>query len=200
MARFVYLISPKRLNNNFYIELSKVLKSKKVKYFQLRLKGQKNKYVLNILKKVKKITKKYRVKLILNDNPYLALKSNVDGCHIGQLDTKVSIARKILKKKILGVTCHNSLNLIRKAENFNADYIGVGSFFKSKLKPKAKKAKIIDLKKIRDKTKLPIVAIGGVNQKNYKKLLNSGANYIAISSFIWNNPILNPSDAIKRIK
>tara|TARA_Y100001970_G_C13996510_1_gene731015 strand:- start:288 stop:890 length:603 start_codon:yes stop_codon:yes gene_type:complete len=200
LARFVYLISPKRLNNNFYIELSKVLKSKKVKYFQLRLKGQKNKYVLNILKKVKKITKKYRVKLILNDNPYLALKSNVDGCHIGQLDTKVSIARKILKKKILGVTCHNSLNLIRKAENFNADYIGVGSFFKSKLKPKAKKAKIIDLKKIRDKTKLPIVAIGGVNQKNYKKLLNSGANYIAISSFIWNNPILNPSDAIKRIK
>ncbi len=200
MARFVYLISPKRLNNNFYIELSKVLKSKKVKYFQLRLKGQKNKYVLNILKKVKKITKKYRVKLILNDNPYLALKSNVDGCHIGQLDTKVSIARKILKKKILGVTCHNSLNLVRKAENFNADYIGVGSFFKSKLKPKAKKAKIIDLKKIRDKTKLPIVAIGGVNQKNYKKLLNSGANYIAISSFIWNNPILNPSDAIKRIK
>ena len=200
MARFVYLISPKRLNNNFYIELSKVLKSKKVKYFQLRLKGQKDKYVLNILKKVKKITKKYRVKLILNDNPYLALKSNVDGCHIGQLDTKVSIARKILKKKILGVTCHSSLNLIRKAENFNADYIGVGSFFKSKLKPKAKKAKIIDLKKIRDKTKLPIVAIGGVNQKNYKKLLNSGANYIAISSFIWNNPILNPSDAIKRIK
>ena len=200
MARFVYLISPKRINNKFYIELSKVLKSKKVKYFQLRLKGQKDKYVLNILKKVKKITKKYRVKLILNDNPYLALKSNVDGCHIGQLDTKVSIARKILKKKILGVTCHSSLNLIRKAENFNADYIGVGSFFKSKLKPKAKKAKIIDLKKIRDKTKLPIVAIGGVNQKNYKKLLNSGANYIAISSFIWNNPILNPSDAIKRIK
>ena len=200
MARFVYLISPKRIDNKFYIELSKVLKSKKVKYFQLRLKGQKDKYVLNILKKVKKITKKYRVKLILNDNPYLALKSNVDGCHIGQLDTNVSIARKILKKKILGVTCHSSLNLIRKAENFNADYIGVGSFFKSKLKPKAKKAKIVDLKKIRDKTKLPIVAIGGVNQKNYKKLLNSGANYIAISSFIWNNPILNPSDAIKRIK
>ena len=99
MARFVYLISPKRLNNNFYIELSKVLKSKKVKYFQLRLKGQKDEYVLNILKKIKKITKKYRVKLILNDNPYLALKSNVDGCHIGQLDTNVSIARKILKKK-----------------------------------------------------------------------------------------------------
>ena len=136
MARFVYLISPKRIDNKFYIELSKVLKSKKVKYFQLRLKGQKDKYVLNILKKVKKITKKYRVKLILNDNPYLALKSNVDGCHIGQLDTKVSIARKILKKKILGVTCHSSLNLIRKAENFNADYIGVGSFFKSKLKYK----------------------------------------------------------------
>ena len=63
---------------------------------------------------------------------------------------------------------NSSLNLIRKAENFNADYIVGGSFFKSKLKPKAKKAKIVDLKKIRDKTKLPIVAIGGVNQKNYK--------------------------------
>ena len=53
MARFVYLISPKRIDNKFYIELSKVLKSKKVKYFQLRLKGQKDKHVLNILKKVK---------------------------------------------------------------------------------------------------------------------------------------------------
>ena len=46
--------------------------------------------------------------------------------------------------------------------------------------------------------KKPIVAIGGINDKNYKKLLGAGANYIAISTFIWDNPELKPEKAIRK--
>ena len=75
-----------------------------------------------------------------------------------------------------------------------------GSFFKSRLKPSAKKANLSILKWAKKEIKKPIVVIGGINNSNYKKLLNSGANYIAISSFIWDNPKLKPEFAIKEFK
>ena len=99
---------------------------------------------------------------------------------------------------MVGVTCHGSNNLIDRAIKNKADYIAIGSFFDSKLKPNAKKANIRIIKETKKKTKIPIVAIGGINNKNYKKLMSLGANYIAISSFIWNNPFLKPEIAIKK--
>ena len=79
-------------------------------------------------------------------------------------------------------------------------YIAFGSFYKSKLKPKAKKAELKILKWAKKNIKKPIVVIGGINDKNYKKLINEGAKYIAISSFIWDNPSLEPEEAIKKFK
>ena len=125
---------------------------------------------------------------------------NLDGCHLGQSDMKLKKARELLKLKIIGKTCHNSLNLVKKAVNEKADYIALGSFFNSKLKPKAKKININNLKIIRKRTSIPIVAIGGIDNTNYKMLLRLGVNYIAISSFIWNNPDLKPEIAIKKFK
>ena len=130
----------------------------------------------------------------------LALKLNADGCHLGQKDMNIIIAKQILGKKIIGITCHNSKKFINKAIIEDADYIAIGSFFKSKLKPKAIRANFSTLRWARKKTRKPIVAIGGINNKNYKKILNNGANYIAISSFIWNNPSLKPWEAIKKFK
>ena len=104
----------------------------------------------------------------------------------------------ILKKRMVGVTCHGSNNLIDRAIKNKADYIAIWSFFDYKLKPNAKKANIRIIKETKKKTKIPIVAIGGINNKNYKKLISLGANYIAISSFIWNNPFLKPEIAIKK--
>ena len=80
------------------------------------------------------------------------------------------------------------------------DYIALGSFFKSKLKPNAKKAKKKLVRWSRQRTKLPIVAIGGINNNNYKSLMKFGVNYLAISSYIWNNPRLKPKKAIKKFK
>jgi len=200
LKRFIYLISPKKIDKNFYYNLARVLNTKKIKFFQLRLKKiQKNK-VVKIGVKIKKITKRFNVRLIINDSPQIVKEVGADGCHLGQLDPSITDARKFLKRKIIGVTCHGSVNLVNKAIKENPNYIAVGSFFKSKLKPSAKKASIKIIKQIRKKTKIPIVAIGGINDKNYKKLISLGANYIALSSFIWNNPILKPGMAIKKFR
>ena len=100
----------------------------------------------------------------------------------------------------MGSTCHNSKKLCKLALKSRVNYIALGSFFNSQLKPDAIKAKLDLLKWARKNIKKKIVAIGGVNNKNFKKLLVRGANYIAISSYIWNNPSLKPEDAVKKIK
>jgi len=140
------------------------------------------------------------VKLIINDYPNVSKIVNADGCHLGQNDGSVINAKKYLKKKIIGVTCHNSKSLAKIAIKNKVDYLAFGSFSKSKLKPNAKKADLNILKWAKRNIKKPIVAIGGVNNLNYKKLMKSGAKYIAISSYIWDNPKLKPEIAIKKFK
>ncbi len=200
MKRLVYLISPNKINEKFYPSLTSVLSFGNVKFFQLRLKNTKKINIQKIGKEIKKITSKYKVKLIINDNYNLAMKIKADGCHMGQLDGSHVLAKKKLKKKILGVTCHNSLALAKKATKDKVDYLAFGSFYKSNLKPNAKKARLNVLKKAKKIFDKPLIAIGGINDQNYKKIINSGANYIAISSFIWDNPKLKPEIAIKKFK
>ena len=200
LKKLVYLISPNKIRKSFYRDLDKVLSFNNVKYFQLRLKNIGKNKLLNIINKVKKITKKNKVIFILNDDYLLAAKVRADGCHMGQLDGSFKIARKKLKNKILGITCHNSKKLVKNAVRLKADYIALGSFFKSKLKPRAKTANFNILKWSKKNIKKPIVVIGGINNFNYKRLLSAGAKYIAISSFIWDNPNLKPELAIKMFK
>jgi thiamine-phosphate pyrophosphorylase len=200
LKRLVYLISPNKLKANFYLDLDKVLSFKNVKYFQLRLKNTKKKKFIKIMNKIKKITAKHKVKFIINDNYNMACRSGVDGCHMGQLDGSFKIARSKLKNKILGITCHNSKILAKNAKQNKADYIAFGSFFNSKLKPNAKKANLNILKWANKNIKKPIVVIGGISDLNYKKLIKAGAKYIAISSFIWDNPKLKPEFAIRKFK
>ena len=153
LNQLVYLISPNKIYSDFYKDLEKVLSTKKVSFFQLRLKKKPKNLIVKIAKRI---------------------------------------------KKIIGVTCHNSKKLALKASRDKADYLAFGSFFKSKLKPDAKKADLKILNWAKKNIKKPIVVIGGINDKNYKKLINNGANYIAISTFIWNNPFLKSEIAIKK--
>ena len=202
MKKFVYLISPTKINEKvFYKSLENVLKIKRVKFFQIRLKNLKDKKLINIGKKIKKITKKNGVKLIINDKPFIAKKINADGCHIGQKDLSFKRSRKILgKNKIIGVTCHNSKALALKAKKEGADYIAFGSFFRSQTKKTLYKANITTLRWAKKKINMPIIAIGGIDNFNYKKTLRNGANFIACSSYIWNNKKLDPVSAIKKLK
>ena len=199
--KFIYLISPKKIKNNkFYRDLISVFKSKKISFFQLRLKKESPEKIINIGKKIKKLCKRFNVKLIINDSPFLAKKINADGCHIGQSDSTVFKARKTLKNKIIGVTCHNSKKLIKKAIIDRADYIALGAFYSTKTKKVKYKAKLKLIKEAKEITKIPIVAIGGINLTNYKKLLLNNANFLAISSYIWNNKKYKPLKAILKLK
>jgi len=188
------------VNNNFYNDLVKVFESKKISFFQLRLKNTiMNKKIL-IGRKIKKICKKFNVKFIINDDPILAKKLNADGCHLGQKDMKINEARKVLKNKIIGITCHNSIKLVKIAIKNNADYLALGAFYTSKTKKIRYKAKINILHSVKKISEVPIVVIGGINSNNYKKLLLNKANFLAISGYIWNNKKYKPSDAIRKIE
>ena len=198
--KFIYLISPNKIINNlFYNNLNLVLKSKKVTFFQLRLKKGNIKKKILIAKRILKICKKNNVKLIINDNPYLASKVDADGCHLGQNDMDISKAKKILKNKIIGVTCHNSIKLAKDASSNGANYIALGAFYKTRTKKVIHKADIKTLNKIKKSVKIPVVAIGGINHKNYKKLLLNKADFLAISGYIWNNKKFKPHQAIKNL-
>jgi thiamine-phosphate pyrophosphorylase len=100
-------------------------------------------------KKIKKICKSFKVKFLINDNPLLAKKINADGCHLGQKDMNISNAKKILKNKIIGVTCHNSIKLAKNASLSGAHYIALGSFYNTRTKKVIYKAKVQTLKKIK---------------------------------------------------
>ena len=177
-----------------------VLKSKKVSFFQLRLKNVPLKKKILIGKKIKKICKKYRTKFLINDDVLLSKKLNSCGCHLGQKDMHIKKARKIIKNKIIGITCHNSIKFSKLAIKDKADYIAIGAFYVSKTKKTKYKANIKILKKIKKLTKTPIVAIGGINSDNYKKLLLNKANFLAISGYIWNNKKLKPIEAVNKLR
>ena len=182
------------------MDLIKVLKQKKVSLFQLRLKKESFKKKLRIALKIKKICEKFNVKFLINDDVYLAKKVNADGCHLGQKDMNINKARKLIGNKIIGITCHNSIKFAKIAIKNDADYLAFGAFNSSKTKKVKYRASISLLKKARKITKTPIVAIGGINPENYKKLLLNKANFLAISGYIWKNNNLKPIETIKKFK
>ncbi len=198
--KFIYLISPNKISKNFYYNLKLVLKTGKVSFFQLRLKNYSMKQKILIGTKVKNICKKNKVKFLINDDPSLALKLDADGCHLGQKDMSLNKAKNIIGNKIIGITCHNSINLAKKAVERGANYIAFGAFYSSKTKKTKYFASIRILNNIRKFTKIPIVAIGGINYDNYKNLLLNNANFLAISSYIWKNKKYKPLKAIEKLK
>ncbi len=198
--KFIYLISPNKITKDFYKQLNLVLKSNKVSFFQMRLKKYSLVQKFLIGKKIQKICKNNKVKFIINDDPYLAKKLNADGCHLGQTDISINKARDILGNKIIGITCHNSIKLAKIAIKSKPSYLAFGAFNKTNTKKVKYNASIKILGKVKKYTNVPIVAIGGLNNKNYKILLLNKANFLAISSYIWNNKKYKPEMAIKLLK
>jgi thiamine-phosphate pyrophosphorylase len=198
--KFIYLISPNYIYPQFYQNLKEVLKSGKVGLFQMRLKKYSFKEKILIGKKIKQICKKNSVKFLVNDDPMLSKKLNADGCHLGQKDMGINDARKIIGNKIIGITCHNSIKLAKRAIKEKASYIAFGAFFSTTTKKVKFKATTKILNEVKKLTKTPIVAIGGINFNNYKKLLLNNANLLAISGYVWNNKKYKPLETIKNLK
>jgi thiamine-phosphate pyrophosphorylase len=198
--KFIYLISPNKIYPEFYKDLKKVLDTGKIGLFQLRLKKYSLKNKIFIGKKINQICKKNGVKFLVNDDPILSKKLNADGCHLGQIDMDIKNARKIIGNKIIGITCHNSIKLAKAAVKDKASYIALGAFFSTTTKKVKYKATTKILNKVKKLTKTPIVAIGGINFDNYKKLLLNKANLLAISGYIWNNKKYKPLESVEKLK
>ena len=198
--KFIYLISPNKIYPQFYKDLKEILETGKIGFFQMRLKKYSFEERNLIGKKIQQICKKNNVKFLVNDDPILSKKLNADGCHLGQKDMDIKNARKIIGNKIIGITCHNSIGLAKTAIKEKASYIAIGAFFSTKTKKVKFKATTKILNKVKKLTKVPIVAIGGINFDNYKKLLLNNANLLAISGYIWNNKKYKPIESIKKLK
>ena len=118
---------------------------------------------------------------IINDNVELAIKVNADGIHLGQKDTHIQQARKLLgENKIIGVTCNNQIEFAQAAQQQGADYVAFGRFFNSLTKPSAPHAELSLLSEARKKITVPIVAIGGITHESAALLLNEGADMLAV--------------------
>ena len=197
----LYIISPANINiNEFPSSLEEVLKTGLVACFQLRLKNLNDQELINISKVLKPICNKFDVPFILNDRLDLANKIGADGVHLGEDDSSILDARKLLgPKAIIGASCYNSKHLAMKAAEQGANYVAFGAFFETKTK-KAKTKAVMSL--IEDWiliSDIPCVAIGGINSKNCHELIKAGVDFIAVVGAIWNN-IDSPRKAILNFK
>ncbi|MCD7799714.1 MAG: thiamine phosphate synthase [Ruminococcus sp.] len=152
---------------------------------QLREKNLEFNTFLDTAIKIKRLTEKYRVPLIINDNIEVCIQSNADGVHIGQGDIPLVKARKILgKNKIIGVTA-KTIQQSKEAQLNGADYIGVGAMFGSTTKKDALPLTFEQLSDIRKSVTIPIVAIGGITADNIHKFKGTGVDGIAVVSAIF---------------
>ncbi len=140
------------------------------------------------------LCKKNKTILIINDDIELCLAVDADGVHLGQDDCGLAQARQRLgENKIIGISCYNSLELASKAVQQQADYIAFGSFFDSSIKPNALKAQPELIQQAKAKLGLPIAAIGGITHSNAAKLIEQGADMIAVISQIFQSPNIKKS-------
>ncbi|MCM8765494.1 MAG: thiamine phosphate synthase [Candidatus Omnitrophica bacterium] len=166
-----------------------------VDILQLRAKNSSGKYLFEIGKKLRELTRKNKKILVINDRVDIAQAVAADGVHLGQEDLPVEYARAILgKDKIIGISTH-SLAQARKAHLSKVDYLSVGPVFKSPTKPELKPLGTVFLKKIVKISRLPVVAIGGINLKNLPEVLACGVNYVAVIS-----SILRSKDVLETVK
>lgn len=122
-----------------------------------------------------------RVPLLINDDVTLAAEVGADGVHLGAEDGTLADARRILgEAATIGVSCYNSLPLAEQAVRAGADYIAFGRFFPSNSKPDARQAELTLLHEAKQRFRLPVVAIGGINAENGGQLVTAGADLLAV--------------------
>lgn len=152
---------------------------------QLREKNMKFDEIVSLAKKIGAITCRYNVPLIINDNIEAVLASGADGLHVGQEDVCACEARQRLGgSKILGVSARTAESAL-EAERCGADYIGAGAVFSTLTKEGAKIISLDELKRICVSVSIPVVAIGGINEENIRKLSGSGIAGAAVVSAIF---------------
>jgi len=155
-----------------------------VKMLQLRVKSMLPRDFLELAQQVRAQTRAAGCRLIANDRIDIALACDADGVHLGQEDLPITAGRKLMAGKIIGISTHD-IEQAKEAERNGADYIGFGPMFGTTTKDTGLTARGIDmLQQIRAAVKIPIVAIGGINEQNVQAVWQAGADSAAIISDI----------------
>lgn len=152
---------------------------------QLREKGRSREEIIGEAREVGEVCRKYGVPFIMNDSPELAVLCGADGVHIGQGDTSAARAREIIgKDRILGVSAR-TVEAAKRAEADGADYIGTGAAFSTGTKDDAEVISADRIREITAAVKIPVTAIGGINEENLPELRGTGISGAAIVSGIF---------------
>lgn len=193
----LYLISPLDVGGEFPARLEEALSVGLVAAFQFRVKDIDQHEAATLAEPLQAICTKHDVAFIVNDSIALAKRLKADGVHLGQGDGDVREAREILGPDAqIGVTCHNSRHLAMEAAEAGADYVAFGAFYPTSTKQVEHVADLDTLQKWSRVTEIPCVAIGGIRPENAKPVIDAGADFLAVSSAVWNHPH-GPAEAVK---
>jgi len=193
----LYLITPAKIDAGFAAVLEAALDAGDVAALQLRLKDHTAEDIRQLAPELIRIAQRRGVAVIMNDSVKLANELGCDGLHIGQSDGSVKEARASLGKTgMLGVTCHDSRHLAMQAGEQGADYVAFGAFFPTTTKDTLHVADIDLISWWVELFELPCVAIGGITTDNCTPLIEAGADFLAVSSGIWNHED-GPAAAVK---
>lgn len=185
----LYLISPLNVGGDFPAKLEDALSAGPVAAFQFRVKGIDQHEAAALAEPLQKICAAHDVAFIVNDSVALAKRLKADGVHLGQGDGDVREARELLGRDAqIGVTCHNSRHLAMEAAEAGADYVAFGAFYPTNTKEVEHVADLETLEKWSMVTEIPCVAIGGITPQNAKAVIDAGADFLAVSSAVWDHP------------
>ncbi|PHR58706.1 MAG: thiamine phosphate synthase [Robiginitomaculum sp.] len=187
----IYLITPPTIEDvdAFANTLEKVLAAVSIGCVQIRLKDTSDENIIAISERLVPLCHAHGTMVLINDSPEIAAHTGADGVHLGQSDMDINLAKNMLgADAIIGVTCHNSRELAFKAGSDDASYVAFGAFFESTTKPEAKLADLEILSWWNEAIEIPCVAIGGITTANAQSVIAAGANFIALSSGVWNHP------------
>ena len=185
----LYLISPPAIDETFVTALKSALSGRAVAAFQLRLKGLDDDAIARLAEPLQRLCADHDTAFIINDSMTLAKRLGADGVHLGQGDGDPREARALLGRDIqIGVTCHNDRHLAMEAGEAGADYVAFGAFYPTKTKEVNYVADPAILSWWITLFGTPCVAIGGITSANAKPLIDAGADFIAVSAAVWNDP------------
>lgn len=171
------------LNELSHIQIAEQAIIGGAKVIQLREKAMPAKTLIKVAQEIRDLTKENRVIFIINDRIDIALAVEADGVHLGQDDMPIPLARKLLGNKIIGISTH-SIEQALQAGQENVNYLSIGPIFATKTKDISYSLGLEIISQIKNKVKLPLIAIGGINQTNVDEVIKAGADGIAVISAI----------------
>ena len=202
----IYLITPPQIDDlpAFCKALDSALRAAPVACLQIRLKevnGDKtdSSAIIQAAKAIIPICHAKNTLVLINDDPEIAKQCGADGVHLGQNDMDYFSSRELLGgDAIIGITCHNSKGLGFEAAQAGADYVAFGAFFETATKQAKARAELEILEWWQEAVEIPSVAIGGITVDNAQTLIEAGADFLAISSGVWDYKD-GPASAISRL-